>query len=220
MKFHIVSFLLLLFVSIQVSSQVFEAITVEQAQDTIAVNAENELFTILDVRTPGEYEIGHLAQAHNRDFYDDDFALQLDSLDKSRTYLIYCQSGGRSGSTMPIMEDLGFERVYDMIGGMSSWLNADFPATTNLPDPVNIYAVASSIDRPSFDFILYPNPTEGLIQFSASFEKIELFNAQGFYLYQEKGEVGLLDLSQLQPGTYFAKISLNGEKFVKRVVRL
>lgn len=51
--------------------------------------AENEDVVILDIRTPGEFERGHLAGALNVDYRADDFAEQLGKLDKEATYLVH-----------------------------------------------------------------------------------------------------------------------------------
>ena len=83
-------------------------------------------FVILDVRTPEEFAEGHIENAVNIDFYADAFPDELDGLDRNRTYLIYCRSGGRSGSTTKMMKELGFKDVYNMEGGINSW-RADYP---------------------------------------------------------------------------------------------
>jgi len=82
---------------------------------------------VLDVRTPEEYNQGHLAGAINVDFYAEDFSAQLDQLDKAVPYVLYCKSGNRSGQTAPIMADLGFAEVYEIEGGVDAWAAAGQP---------------------------------------------------------------------------------------------
>jgi rhodanese-related sulfurtransferase len=82
---------------------------------------------VLDVRTPEEYNQGHLAGAINVDFYADDFSAQLDRLDKAVPYVLYCKSGNRSGQTAPIMTSLGFDEVYEIEGGVDAWIAAGEP---------------------------------------------------------------------------------------------
>ena len=79
---------------------------------------------ILDVRTIEEFDEGHIAGAEMLDFYREDFAAELDLLDKDQPYLIYCRSGNRSGQTRAIMEDLGFTDVVDVDGGVLAWAEA------------------------------------------------------------------------------------------------
>ena len=61
------------------------------------------------------------------DFYSDNFENELDKLDKNNTYLIYCRTGRRTGLTLSIMEELGFLRVYNMIGGITQWKEKGYP---------------------------------------------------------------------------------------------
>ena len=86
-----------------------------------------EDLVILDVRTPEEFAEGHLEGAMMIDFYDGDFAERIGELDPSVPYLIYCRSGNRSGQTVDIMADLGFEDVAEIDGGIQAWLAADLP---------------------------------------------------------------------------------------------
>lgn len=82
---------------------------------------------VLDVRTPEEFAEGHLDGALLVDFYDDDFAAQLAALDPAVPYLVYCRSGNRSGQTLAIMDELGFESAVDVDGGIVAWAGAGLP---------------------------------------------------------------------------------------------
>lgn len=79
---------------------------------------------VIDVRTKGEYEGGHLKLAdYNYDLMSGEFKVKMDSLDKDKTYYLYCRSGNRSGKALDMMKSNGFENVYN-IGGFSSLANA------------------------------------------------------------------------------------------------
>lgn len=82
---------------------------------------------LLDVRTPQEFERDHLEGALNINFYEDDFQDRLKALPTDVDYFIYCRSGGRSGKTLQIMKDLGFQVVYDMGGGITRWRKEGLP---------------------------------------------------------------------------------------------
>ncbi|MCP3855530.1 MAG: rhodanese-like domain-containing protein [Actinomycetia bacterium] len=82
---------------------------------------------ILDVRTPDEYEEGHIEGSIMLDFYEADFADRLAELDTDVPYLVYCRSGNRSGQTSQLMAKLGFASVYDVDGGVIAWADSGLP---------------------------------------------------------------------------------------------
>lgn len=71
---------------------------------------------LLDVRTPAEFATGHLKGAQNIDFRAPGFSDKVSKLDKSKTYVLYCASGNRSGQTTVIMEEYGFRNVINAGG--------------------------------------------------------------------------------------------------------
>lgn len=103
------------------------------AQIPLAVDAFNHKLTatpqsqLLDVRTPGEYAQGHLAQSHNFDIKDPVFVQKLATLDKDKPVFVYCLSGGRSGQAAKLLVQNGFKEVYDMQGGFLKWSSANMP---------------------------------------------------------------------------------------------
>ncbi len=84
-------------------------------------------FVLLDIRTSEEYADGHLEGSVLIDYYSETFSDQLNELDKTKFYVIYCRSGGRSGRAHDIMRDLGFEEVYNVLGGILQWEADGFP---------------------------------------------------------------------------------------------
>lgn len=78
---------------------------------------------LLDVRTPGEVGSGSIEGNTNINFNDSNFKSELGKLDKNKTVLVYCASGGRSGKAMEIMQSMGFKEVYNLNGGYSGWPN-------------------------------------------------------------------------------------------------
>ncbi len=79
---------------------------------------------LIDVRTPDEYQDGHLANARLINFYAADFTQQLSQLDKTQPVLVYCAVGGRSGKAAAQLTKLGFSQVYDLKGGYTAWAAA------------------------------------------------------------------------------------------------
>ena len=82
---------------------------------------------LLDVRTPREYNNGHLQEARLVDFYQEDFQKEIEKLPKDKSYLVYCHSGGRSGKAVQMMRQMGFEKVYDLKGGVAAWNEQGLP---------------------------------------------------------------------------------------------
>jgi rhodanese-related sulfurtransferase len=82
---------------------------------------------ILDVRTAGEYQSGHIANALQANWLDPkEFKNRTQHLDKSKTIYIYCQSGGRSASAQAALMEAGF-KVVNLEGGMSNWRMQQMP---------------------------------------------------------------------------------------------
>jgi phage shock protein E len=77
--------------------------------------------TILDVRTPQEYAEGHLPGAVNIDVEGPDFAQQVQALDPTAPYAVYCRSGNRSAVAIQVMDQLGFTNAYHLGGGITAW---------------------------------------------------------------------------------------------------
>ena len=82
---------------------------------------------VLDIRTPAEFEAGHIAGAINLNFNDAEFSRKLDQLDKSRTYLVHCASGRRSTSSLETLRKLKFKSVVHLDGGLRAWEKAGNP---------------------------------------------------------------------------------------------
>lgn len=51
----------------------------------------------------------------------EDFKKQVETLDKTKTYLLYCRSGKRSKEGMALMKESGFTKLYDLEDGFSNW---------------------------------------------------------------------------------------------------
>jgi rhodanese-related sulfurtransferase len=85
---------------------------------------------IIDVRTPEEFEKGHLVNALNYDWNGNNFDSEISNLDKSKPLFVYCLSGGRSGSAASKMRTEGFKEVYELAGGIIKWRAENLEETT------------------------------------------------------------------------------------------
>lgn len=77
---------------------------------------------IMDVRTAGEVADGYIQGATIfTDVTGNTFQNDIATLEKNKTYLVYCRSGARSGRAAQMMIDAGFTNVYNLDGGISNW---------------------------------------------------------------------------------------------------
>ena len=77
---------------------------------------------ILDVRTAGEYQNGHIKNALQADWLQQDqFKDRVQYLDKTKPVLVYCASGGRSGKAAQWLEQNGFKQIENLEGGFTQW---------------------------------------------------------------------------------------------------
>lgn len=69
--------------------------------------------TVIDVRTPAEFDAGHVEGALNLDVQDPGFDAAVSELPKDGSYVVYCRSGNRSAAAATRMSELGFTDVLD-----------------------------------------------------------------------------------------------------------
>ncbi|MFT4521477.1 MAG: thioredoxin 1 [Bacteroidia bacterium] len=82
---------------------------------------------IVDVRTSEEYNSGYIKDAMNLDFYASDFDQKLGLLNKNDTVFVYCKSGRRSADATSKLVAMGFTKVYDLSGGITTWRAVNLP---------------------------------------------------------------------------------------------
>ncbi|NJW51537.1 rhodanese-like domain-containing protein [Salinimicrobium oceani] len=80
-----------------------------------------EKVQLVDVRTPNEFNDGHIKGAKNVDFMADSFLLQMQDFDKSQPVYLYCRSGNRSAKAAALLLDHGFQSIIDLKGGYLAW---------------------------------------------------------------------------------------------------
>lgn len=95
---------------------------------TFNQNLSSNNYILLDIRTVDEFNEGHIKGAKQIDYYQTQaFSDYLDTLDKSKKYLIYCRTGRRTGLALNLFKQKGFTNVSDLKGGYNSWLASDLP---------------------------------------------------------------------------------------------
>ncbi len=96
----------------------------KEAAALVAETDEAKKITVLDIRTPAEYEEAHVEGATNIDFIAPSFEAEITKLDRDKPYLVHCQSGGRSGRSLAVFKKLGFKNIYHLDGGLTGWRTA------------------------------------------------------------------------------------------------
>lgn len=116
---------------------------------------------VLDVRTPGEFAGGFIANALNIDYNDADFNAEIAKLDKNKTYLVYCLSGKRSASAAAYMRSNGFKEVLNLEGGILAWQGNNLPITTTaapVADKISFEAYTQMITSDTMVLVDYFAP--------------------------------------------------------------
>ncbi|MBT3723909.1 MAG: rhodanese-like domain-containing protein [Gammaproteobacteria bacterium] len=128
--FLVVAFLalsgLILFTEFRNLSQKF--ITLGPSAAISIINKSNTM--LLDVREVSEIKAGMLNDAIHIPLSG--IGKRLAELDKYKddSVLVYCRSGSRSGSVCRTLSGRGFEKVYNLAGGIMAWEDAHLPVST------------------------------------------------------------------------------------------
>ncbi|WP_430466613.1 rhodanese-like domain-containing protein [Winogradskyella ouciana] len=96
-------------------------VTAEEMQSIL----EMEEVQLVDVRTPQEHEKEHIVNSQNIDFTSPTFDEDISKLDKAKPVILYCKGGNRSAKCAKKLKEAGFEKVYDLKGGISKWKHSD-----------------------------------------------------------------------------------------------
>ena len=81
---------------------------------------------VVDIRTPREFLGGHIEGAVNINLFDTTFLTQVSEFDKSKPIFLYCRSGNRTNSATKKIANLGFEKIYDLQGGIQNWAKNNY----------------------------------------------------------------------------------------------
>jgi parallel beta-helix repeat protein len=112
----------------RVLSASYTDVTVSEARNMID---SEPYIVVLDVRTQSEYDSGHIRNA--RLIPVDELEQKLNELNKTQKILVYCMSGYRSSTASQILVNNGFLQVYNMLEGITAWINAGNPVYVKYP---------------------------------------------------------------------------------------
>ncbi|WP_422081673.1 rhodanese-like domain-containing protein [Ulvibacterium sp.] len=76
---------------------------------------------LIDVRTPKEFNMGHLENALNINWLGTGFQEHFDTIPKDKKLYLYCKKGGRSAKAQKLLDSLGYQNVVNLEGGYDHW---------------------------------------------------------------------------------------------------
>lgn len=127
--------LMLILVSSSLVMSAFAGMLVEEAHaanytDVSVTEAKTMIdqkpsLVILDVRNQSEYDDGHIRNARLIPVWQ--LASRLNELNKTDEILVYCKKGARSAAASLTLADNGFLHIYNMLEGITAWINATYP---------------------------------------------------------------------------------------------
>ena len=126
MKFKFIALIVVLIIS---------SFTVIEAQNKIEVNSKkvskmirkDKKLIVLDVRTADEFKEGHINGAINIDIRQPDALEKIDKLDRNAKYIVHCRTNHRSKTASDHMVKSGFKTVYQMMDGITGWIQNKLP---------------------------------------------------------------------------------------------
>lgn len=119
-----VSFLLvfLLFTASQALAAGVKNITSKEASGILS---RDKSVLLLDVRTPDEYQKGHLRNSVLIPITE--MERRYAEIPKSQPVIVYCTVGARSSAVAGFLWDRGYRQVYNMTDGLMGWYRNRLP---------------------------------------------------------------------------------------------
>jgi len=101
---------------------------VSPAEATRLVNHENAI--LVDMRSDKDFKDGHIINAIHAPLTEGDIAVSLKKY-QARPVVVYCMRGQRSAGYCNKLSKQGFEKVYNLQGGLLNWQKSELPVTKN-----------------------------------------------------------------------------------------
>jgi len=132
---YVVAFLMLCYSSLAYAADKTPAQVVKEAKsiiEEVSVDAVKQMIDnkediiLLDVRDSEEFQTGHLPGAINISRGSLDFKVHLIIHDKTKKIIVYCGLDLRSPLATKSLNDLGYKKAINMIGGLRAWKEAGY----------------------------------------------------------------------------------------------
>lgn len=116
------------------------------------VNGSYPNLVVLDVRNQSEYDGGHIYGAVWIPVWELEARIGELAGHENHEIIVYCLAGGRSATASGILDSHNFTMVYNMLGGITAWLNANYPiwnsTVHNINTTFNYDTIQAAIDAP------------------------------------------------------------------------
>ncbi len=97
------------------------------AAATLLMNREDAV--VIDVRETAEWSGGHIANARHIALGQiDKHLVEIDKLKKT-PIIVCCSVGSRGQAALAKLKKAGFEKVFNLAGGINAWSDAGLPLT-------------------------------------------------------------------------------------------
>ncbi|MBT3878081.1 MAG: rhodanese-like domain-containing protein [Candidatus Scalindua sp.] len=113
-----------IFISESFAREIFNNVSVSEAQYMMSEQNNNKVDLVLDVRTGGEYARSHIKDAVLIPIMI--LTEKMNEIEREQTILVYCHNGNRSKTACELFSSKGHKHVYNMIGGIESWIEKGF----------------------------------------------------------------------------------------------
>jgi rhodanese-related sulfurtransferase len=122
--FVIAVFSLSVFVGCTSMNPASEAIQSLAPQTYASEWQDSQEHVLIDVRTPQEYNSGHIAGAVNIPLQE--LSSRQSEIPQDTPVVLYCRTGNRSGQAATMLADAGYSNLYNL-GGTVQWTGAGYP---------------------------------------------------------------------------------------------
>ena len=97
------------------------SVSVEEFEEQLVLTNGRQL---IDCRSPQEFERSRIWYAENINIRDPEFERKISRFSKSEPILVYCLHGIRSKLAMGVLQEAGFETVFELDKGIDAWTKA------------------------------------------------------------------------------------------------
>ena len=89
---------------------------------------------LVDIREQHEWDAGHIPDAILMSWNSGHLSTRYDELPEDRPVIIYCRTGNRSVSASVFLDTKGLDNIYNMTGGITSWVTLPTASATIIQD--------------------------------------------------------------------------------------